>query len=139
MSGHEVPGGVVKVVELVGSSDSSFSDAVRNAVRVASQSLRNIQGVDVIGSSATVGDDGELTLYKVHCKVAFLVESGGGTGANSEEGRSTGAKGGSEPGSAGGTGAGSVPVEAQTTRPTDEPPPGITAETISSVDDGVDD
>ena len=119
MSGHEEPGGVVKVVELVGSSDSSFSDAVRNAVRVASQSLRNIQGVDVIGSSASVGDGGELTLYKVHCKVAFLVEHGSSS-ANS-------------------SGGGSGQVEPQTTRPTDEPPAGITAETIPSVQDGVED
>ena len=119
MSGHEEPGGVVKVVELVGSSDSSFSDAVRNAVRVASQSLRNIQGVDVIGSSASVGDGGELTLYKVHCKVAFLVEHGAGKASSS--------------------GGGSDQVEPQTTRPTDEPPAGITADTIRSVHDGVED
>ncbi len=105
MSGHEEPGGVVKVVELVGSSDSSFSDAVRNAVRVASQSLRNIQGVDVIGSSASVGDGGELTLYKVHCKVAFLVEHG--------------ARGSSS--SSGGEGSGGQAAP-QTTHPTDEPP-----------------
>lgn len=135
MSGHEVSGGVVKVVELVGSSDSSFSDAVRNAVRVASQSLRNIQGVDVIGSSASVGEGGQLTLYKVHCKVAFLVESGGGTGANGEGSSNAGSE--SEP--TGGVGAGSGAVEARTTRPNDEPPPGITAETISSVEDGLDD
>ena len=75
MSGHEIEGGVVKVVELVGSSGSSFSDAVRNAVKVASRTIRNIQGVDVIASSATVGADGELTLYKVDCKVAFVIEA----------------------------------------------------------------
>jgi flavin-binding protein dodecin len=72
----EQPGGVVKVIELVGSSPDSFSDAVRNAVKVANQSLRNIQGVEVIGSNATVGQDGTLTNYKVHCKVAFLIEAG---------------------------------------------------------------
>ena len=122
MSGHEEPGGVVKVVELVGSSDSSFSGAVRNAVRVASRSLRNIQGVDVIGSSASVGEGGELTLYKVHCKVAFLVEHGAGGSSSSSSGEISGGQ-----------------VKPQTTRPTDEPPPGITAETIPSVQDGVED
>ena len=77
MTQGEQPGGVVKVIELVGSSPNSFSDAVRNAVKVASESIRNIQGVDVIGSNATVGDDGSLTNYKVHCKIAFLVEAEG--------------------------------------------------------------
>ncbi|HEX2025440.1 MAG TPA: dodecin family protein [Actinomycetota bacterium] len=74
--GGDVPGGVVKVIELVGSSERSFSDAVRNAVKVASRTIRNIQGVEVISSNADVSASGELTLYKVNCKVAFLVESG---------------------------------------------------------------
>ena len=72
----ERTGGVVKVIELVGSSGSSFSDAVRQAVKTASKSVRNIQGVEVLGSNATVGSNGELENYKVHCKVAFLIEEG---------------------------------------------------------------
>jgi len=123
VSGHESSGGVVKIVELVGNSDSSFSDAVRNAVKTASRSLRNIQGVDVIGSSASVGDDGELTLYKVNCKVAFLVDDA--SGGPSE---STGARAESSDAS-----------EPEVTRPSDEPPAGITAETVASVDAGRED
>jgi flavin-binding protein dodecin len=72
---EEIPGAVVKVIELVGSSPNSFSDAVRNAVKTASKSLRNMRGVEVVGSTADVNDDGELTNYKVHCKVAFIVEA----------------------------------------------------------------
>jgi flavin-binding protein dodecin len=69
----EVSGGVVKVTELVGSSPNSFSDAVRNAVREASKTVRGIQGVEVVSSNATV-QDGEITNYKVDVKIAFLVE-----------------------------------------------------------------
>lgn len=72
------PGAVVKVIELVGSSNTSFSDAVRNAVRTAARTIRNIKGVDVVSSSADVGDDGEITVYKVNCKLAFVVEEGAG-------------------------------------------------------------
>ena len=71
--GEEV-GGVVKVMELVGSSPQSFSDAVRQAVKEASKTIRGIQGVEVLQSNATVGDNGELTNYKVNVKIAFLVE-----------------------------------------------------------------
>ena len=67
-------GGVVKVMELVGSSPQSFSDAVRNAVKEAAKTIRGIQGVEVVNSNATVGDNGELTNYKVNVKIAFLVE-----------------------------------------------------------------
>lgn len=70
----EEPGGVVKILELVGSSPNSFSDAVRNAVKTASETLRGITGVEVLSSTATVGDSGEITNYKVHCKIAFKLE-----------------------------------------------------------------
>lgn len=70
----DVPNAVVKITELVGSSTESFSDAVRNAVKEASKTIRGMQGVEVLSSNADIGDDGELTLYKVHCKIAFLVE-----------------------------------------------------------------
>ncbi len=69
------PGAVVKVIEVVGSSPNSFSDAVRNAVKTAATSLRNITGVDVISSSADVDENGDLTNYKVAVKIAFVLES----------------------------------------------------------------
>jgi flavin-binding protein dodecin len=71
---HRV-GGVVKVIELVGSSPNSFSDAVRNAVKTAATTLRNIQGVDVISSSADVDDNGDLVNYKVNVKISFVLEA----------------------------------------------------------------
>lgn len=71
---EHVPGAVVRVTEIVGSSPDSFSDAVRNAVRAAAQTLRGIRGVEVISSNADVDEDGNLSLYKVNCKIAFIVE-----------------------------------------------------------------
>jgi flavin-binding protein dodecin len=72
---HEhVPGAVVKVIEVVGSSPQSFSEAVRNAVHGASHSVRGIRGVEVLSSNADVDENGNLSLYKVHCKIAFVVE-----------------------------------------------------------------
>jgi flavin-binding protein dodecin len=65
---------VVKVIELVGSSPSSFSDAVKSAVATASQTIRNITGVDVISSNASV-ENGEITLYKVQVKIAFVIDA----------------------------------------------------------------
>ena len=69
-----VPGAVVRITEIVGSSPNSFSDAVRNAVKAAAETVRGIQGVEVISSNADVDDDGNLSLYKVNCKIAFIVE-----------------------------------------------------------------
>lgn len=69
-----VAGAVVRITEVVGSSPNSFSDAVRNAVKFAAQTVRGIRGVEVIGSNADVDENGDLTLYKVNCKIAFVVE-----------------------------------------------------------------
>lgn len=81
MASESGAGAVVKVIEVVGSSPNSFSDAVRNAVRTAAASLRNITGVDVMSSSADVDENGDLVNYKVTVKIAFVLESsaqGGG-------------------------------------------------------------
>lgn len=72
---EEKSGGVVKIIELVGSSPNSFSDAVRNAVATASQTIRNITGVDVLSSNASV-ENGEIKLYKVQVKIAFVIDAG---------------------------------------------------------------
>jgi dodecin len=69
-----IPGAVVKVIEVVGSSPNSFSEAVRNAVAGASQSVRGIRGVEVLTSNADVDENGNLSLYKVACKIAFVVD-----------------------------------------------------------------
>jgi len=45
-------------------------------VKRASQTLRNIRGVEVVSSTADVGDNGELTVYKVNVKIAFVLEGG---------------------------------------------------------------
>jgi flavin-binding protein dodecin len=72
---NDIPGAIVKVVELVGSSSTSFSDAVRNAVSTAAQTIRNIKGVEVLATTAEV-DGAAITTYKAQCKIAFIVESG---------------------------------------------------------------
>ena len=65
--------GVAKVIQLVGSSDKSFSDAVRVAVAQASETIRGITGVDVVSSQASV-QDGNITEYRVTVNIAFAIE-----------------------------------------------------------------
>ena len=71
---QDIPDAIVKVVEVVGSSPSSFSDAVRNAVSITAQSVHGIRGVEVLSSNADVDANGQLTIYKVDCKIAFVVD-----------------------------------------------------------------
>lgn len=63
----------VKVIELVGESQTSWKDAVRSAVRDASRSVNNITGVEVMNLTANV-KDGDLVEYKANVKVAYADE-----------------------------------------------------------------
>jgi len=64
---------VVKIIELVGTSDKSWQDAVENAVRRASRTVRNIRGVDVLGWTGRV-KGGKIVEYRADVKVSFVVE-----------------------------------------------------------------
>jgi dodecin len=64
---------VAKVIQLIGSSDKSFSDAVKVAVQQASSTIRGITGVDVVSSQAKV-ENNEITEYRVTVDIAFGIE-----------------------------------------------------------------
>jgi flavin-binding protein dodecin len=70
---EKVPLAIVKVIELVASSNKGWEDAVQDAVREASQSIRHITAVDVVRQTAHV-EDGKISEYRVTLHVAFLVE-----------------------------------------------------------------
>ncbi|MCW4042583.1 MAG: dodecin family protein [Candidatus Bathyarchaeota archaeon] len=64
---------IVKILELVGSSDNSWDDAVKNALADASKTVEHIVGIDVLGFKAEVTDN-KIANYKAHVKIAFSVE-----------------------------------------------------------------
>ena len=64
---------VIKVIQVIGSSDKSWEDAAKNAVETASKTVKGITGVDVINLTATV-KDGKVAKYKATCKLAFMVK-----------------------------------------------------------------
>jgi dodecin len=64
--------GAVKVIELIGISSKSFDDAVQQALKKASKTVKGISGLEVAKHMATVSDD-KITTYKVVVKFAFPV------------------------------------------------------------------
>ncbi len=64
---------VAKIIELVGTSSRGFEDAINEAVRRSSKTVKNIRGVDVVGQKAMV-KDGKVTEYRVNLKLSFGVE-----------------------------------------------------------------
>lgn len=64
---------VYKVVEIVGSSDTSISMAIENAIAKASSSLRHLGWFEVIQMRGNIGD-GKVKHYQVTLKVGFTLE-----------------------------------------------------------------
>jgi len=64
---------VVKIIELIGVSKKSYEDAVVQAVKRSSKTVKNITGVDVIGQSAKV-ENGKVIEFHTNLKIAFVVE-----------------------------------------------------------------
>ena len=65
--------GAIKVIEVIGISPKSFDDAVVQAVKKASKSVKGITGVEVIKHSASV-ENGKIVQYKANVKLAFTVK-----------------------------------------------------------------
>jgi flavin-binding protein dodecin len=68
---------VYKVIELVGSSSSSFEKAVGAAVKQASESLRDLRIAEVSDLDVHIVD-GKIVAYRAKVKVSFKYTPGGG-------------------------------------------------------------
>lgn len=65
---------IVKVIEVIASSEKSFDDATRNAVKEASKSVKNIKSVNISNMNANVQND-QITTFAVNAKVSFEVKN----------------------------------------------------------------
>ncbi|MBK6622394.1 MAG: dodecin domain-containing protein [Saprospirales bacterium] len=64
---------ILKVIEIMSSSNKSWEDATQNAVAEASKTLKGIVSVYVQDMSATVKDN-KVDEYRVNVKLTFKVE-----------------------------------------------------------------
>ena len=64
---------VYKVVELVGSSETSIEDAIQSAIKRASQTLRHLHWFEVVQTRGHI-EDGEVRHYQVVLKAGFTLD-----------------------------------------------------------------
>ena len=64
---------VVKIIELVGSSPKSWEEAVQNAVKEASRSIRGITRVGVKEMDVKT-DGGKVTEFRTRVEISFRIE-----------------------------------------------------------------
>jgi dodecin len=64
---------VYKVVELTGSSHKSVEEAIRNAVRRAGRTLRQLRWFEVIDTRGHI-ENGDVAHWQVTIKVGFTLD-----------------------------------------------------------------
>lgn len=64
---------IVKVIEVISSSEKSIEDAINNAVSEVSKTIHNIDSVYVKDIKAHV-KDGKVSTYGIICKVSFRID-----------------------------------------------------------------
>jgi dodecin len=71
---HAMSDHVYKMVDLVGSSETSIEDAIQTAIKRASQTLRNLHWFEVVQTRGHI-ENGEVRHYQVVLKVGFTLAS----------------------------------------------------------------
>jgi Uncharacterized conserved protein len=66
---------VYKILELVGSSEKSIDDAIRNAVTRASKTIRDMKWFEVVQTRGHI-EKGSVAHYQVTLRVGFTLERG---------------------------------------------------------------
>ncbi len=64
---------IVKVIEVMATSQNSFDEATKNALEHASKTVKNIQSVYVKEMNAKV-ENNEIVSYGVNAKISFGID-----------------------------------------------------------------
>jgi flavin-binding protein dodecin len=65
---------VARVTELSATSETSFEDAIKEAVARATSTLRGVEGAWIKDQNVLI-EDGNITGYKVNLEVTFVLEA----------------------------------------------------------------
>ena len=65
---------VYKIIELVGSSPTSWEDATQNAIKSAGMSLRDLRIAEVVTLDIKI-EDGQASIYRARVKLSFKLLS----------------------------------------------------------------
>lgn len=68
-----MPNSVYKIIELVGTSKTSWEDAANNVVKKASETLRDLRIAEITTMDMSI-KDGEIESYRTRVKLSFKFE-----------------------------------------------------------------
>jgi len=65
--------GIYKIIDIVGTSEKSFSDAAKNAIAEAAKTVRGIRRAEVTKFDVKVVND-KVSLYRAEIKISFEID-----------------------------------------------------------------
>jgi hypothetical protein len=65
-----MPNSTYKIIELVGTSTTSWEEAAKNAVETAGKTLRDLRVAEIVRLDMTV-ENGKVTNYRARVNVSF--------------------------------------------------------------------
>ena len=65
--------GIYKIIDIVGISEESFSDAAKNAIAEAAETVRGIRRAEITKFDVKVVND-KVSLYRAEIKISFEIE-----------------------------------------------------------------
>jgi flavin-binding protein dodecin len=65
---------IASISEIKATSTISFDDAIKQGVKRATKTLRNVQSAWVANQDVRVDEDGEIIEYRVQLKVTFVLD-----------------------------------------------------------------
>jgi hypothetical protein len=64
---------MVKVIEVIASSEKGFTEATQNALKEASKTVKNIESIYIKEMNANV-ENNQIVSYAVNAKISFVLE-----------------------------------------------------------------
>lgn len=65
---------IYKVIDVIGTSPTSWEEAAKNAIETASKSLKNLRIAEIIKLDLRV-EDGKVSAYRARVNLSFKYES----------------------------------------------------------------
>ena len=66
---------ISSISEIKASSTKSFDDALKQGVKRATKTLRNVKSAWIENQDVLIGDNGEIAEYRVHLRITFVLEN----------------------------------------------------------------
>lgn len=65
---------ISRITEIKASSTLSFDDAIKAGIARANKNLKHVAGAWIKNQEVVVGENGQITEYRVEMKVTFILE-----------------------------------------------------------------